>query len=345
MATLGSLVVSFFRNYLANQKGCSQNTIASYSDCITLLLRYCCKLLAISSDKLSMEMISDQLILGFLDHLEQERGNVPKTRNQRLGAIKTFFRFLALQEPTLLLVCERVCAISAKKVEHTVVATLDDNEIRVILGETETATLLGARDQALLALLYNTGARAQELVDLNLSDLRLEAPFQVLLTGKGRKERVVPLYEEAVTAIKHYMDLRQKAGIKHDALVLNDRGNRITRFGIEYVVGKYVGRAARKCLTLPEKNVTPHTFRHTLALHLIQSGVNIVVVKELLGHADIRTTHQYLDIDIEMKRKALEACPPPYVLRNDQPRKPNWLDPPVMTFLKDLSRQTGVMLS
>jgi len=262
MTTLGSLVFSFFRNYLANQKGCSQNTIASYSDCVRLLLRYCCEHLAVNSDKLSIEMLSDKLILDFLDYLEQERGNDPNTRNQRLGAIKTFFRFLALQEPTLTLVCERVCAISAKKTQHKVVATLDDNEIRLILGETETGTLLGARDQALLALFYNTGARAQELVDLDLPALRLEVPFQVLLTGKGRKERVVPLYEETVTAIKHYLDLRQQARIKHEALFLNARGVRITRFGIGHIVAKYAGRAARECPSLAHKKVTPHTLRH-----------------------------------------------------------------------------------
>ncbi len=336
MATLGSLVVSFFRNYLANQKGCSPNTIASYSDCVTLLIRYCCERLGLSSDK---------LILDFLDYLEQERGNEPNTRNQRLGAIKTFFRFLALQEPTLTLTCERVCAISTKKVQHKVLATLDDNELSGILGETAPDTLLGARDQALLSLLYNTGARVQELVDLDPSALRLEAPFQVLLTGKGRKERVVPLHEQTVVAIKHYMDLRQQARIKHKALFLNARGDRITRFGIGHIVAKHAGRAARQCPSLVGKKVTPHTFRHTCALHLIQTGANIAVVKEYLGHADIRTTHLYIEIDVEMKRKALEACPPPCAARTDQPQTPSWLDPPVMAFLKDLSRQAGAMLS
>jgi len=345
MATLGSLVFSFFRNYLTNQKGCSPNTIASYSDCITLLIRYCCERLGVSSDKLSMEKISEELILNFLDYLEQVRGNDPKTRNQRLGAIKTFFRFLALQDPTLTLVCERVCAISAKKVQHKVLPTLDDDELRVILGQTKTDTLLGARDQALLSLLYNTGARVQELVDLDLPDLRLEAPFQVLLTGKGRKERVVPLYEETITAIKHYVDLRQQAGLKHKALFLNARGNRISRFGIAHVVAKHARQAAPKCPSLVDKKVTPHTYRHTCALHLIQSGANIAVVKEYLGHADIRTTHLYIEIDVEMKRKALEACPPPCAPRTDQPQTASWLDPPVMTFLKDLSRQAAVMLS
>ena len=342
MTTLGSLLVTFFRNYLADQKGYSKNTIGSYSDCIRLLLCYACKHLGVSLDKFSIEMLSQELILNFLDYLEQERGNGPNTRNQRLGAIKTFSRFLALQEPTLTLACERICAISAKKVQHTVVATLDDNEVRGILGETETDTLLGARDQALLSMLYNTAARAQELVDLDLPDLRLEAPFQVLLTGKGRKERIVPLYEETVVAIKHYMDLRQQARIKHEALFLNNRGNRITRFGIGYVVGKHAGRAARECPSLPDKKVTPHTFRHTCALHLIQSGADISVVKDYLGHADVRTTHLYVDINVEMKRKALEACPPPYAPRTNQAQKPSWLDPRVMTFLKDLSRQAAL---
>ncbi len=342
MITLGSIIVSFFRNHLANQRGFTLDTIKSYSDCVRLLMSYACEKLGVSFDKFRLEDINDQLILDFLDYLEQERGNKPETRNQRLGAIKTFFRFLALQEPTLAEVCERVCGIKAKKTEHKVIATLDDQEIKKILDTIETGTLQGARDQALLFMLYNTGARVQELVGLDFSDVRMEKPMQVLLTGKGRKQRVVPLWEETVTAIQHYREMREKAGIEHKAVFLNYRGKRITRFGIRHIVTKHVAAAAMNCPSLTGKNVTPHTFRHTLALHLIQSGSDITLVKEWLGHADIKTTSIYIEIDIEMKRKALEAYPSPVAPQTNEPEAPLWHDTGVMKFLRDLSRKPAL---
>ena len=342
MMNLGPLIISFFRNYLANQKGYSPNTIASYSDCIRLLLNYACECIGVSFDKLDVERIGEQLILEFLDHLEQDRGNAPKTRNQRLGTIKTFFRFLALQEPMLTAVCERVCVISAKKTEHKVIATLDNAEVKEILGVVNPETLQGARDQALFVMLYNTGARVQELIDLDVSNLRMETPMQVLLTGKGRKQRIVPLYGETITAIQHYLKLREQAKIEEDALFLNSRGKRITRFGIDYIVSKYAKSAAKKCPSLVDKDVTPHTYRHTTALHMIQSGIDIFVIKEWLGHADIKTTSLYVDIDIEMKRKALEACPSPTVPRTGVPENLHWHDPSVLNFLKGLSRQAAL---
>ena len=339
MTTLGLLIVSFFRNYLTNQKGCTPNTIASYSDCIKLLLSFSCERLNVSFDMLRLEMITDQLILDFLDHLEHNRSNEPTTRNVRLGAIKTFFRFLALNEPTAGAVCERVCAISIKKTEHKVIATLDNEEVKAILTTTLSHTLLGARDQALLLMLYNTGARVQELVNLEVEDLRMEKPLQVLLTGKGRKQRIVPLYEETVSAILHYLKIRGQSGVEHETLFLNAHGERITRFGIRHIVSKYVALAARTCPSLKGKKITPHTYRHTTALHLIQSGVDISVVKEWLGHADIKTTSLYVDIDIEMKRRALEACPPPFAPQTDEPQKPLWQNPDILHFLQRLSRQ------
>jgi integrase/recombinase XerD len=342
MTTLGALIVSFFRTYLANQKGYTANTIASYSDCIRLLLSYSCQRLDVSFDKLGLEMVSDQLILDFLDHLEASRGNATTTRNQRLGAIKTFFRFLALQEPTTTAVCERVCAISAKKTEHKVLATLENTEVETILAATQTSTdtLQGARDHALLLMLYNTGARVQELVGANVCDVRMEAPVQVCLTGKGRKQRVVPLYDETIHAIQHYLKLRKGTGLDHQALFTNARGARITRFGIGHIVSKYAALAARSDPCLSGKTITPHTYRHTIALHLIQSGVDITVVKAWLGHADIKTTSLYIDINTEMKRKALEACPPPpSAAQTPETEKPLWHNPTVLQFLQSLSHQ------
>lgn len=345
MTTLGTVIISFFRNHLANEKGVAENTIKSYSDCIRLLLDYACKTLNITIDKLALDTISEAMILDFLDHLEQERNNVPATRNQRLGAIKTFFRFLARQEPTLTAVCERVCDIRCKKSDQGLFQTLQTEQVQAILNTPDPDSLIGARNAVLLGLLYNTGARVQELVDLNLTDIRLENPQQAMLTGKGRKQRVVPLWEQTASAIKHYIELRKQAGIHSEALLLNAGANRISRFGVNHVISVSVAKAAQRCPSLQHKHVTAHTFRHTVALHLLQAGEDIVTIKELLGHADIKTTSQYIEIDLEMKRRAIERCMP----RPVQPAPatsnetlPRWQTPKLLSFLKDLSKSAAL---
>ena len=327
------------RNHLASERNVSTNTIASYSDCVRLLLDYACATLETTIDKLAIDAISDAMVLDFLDHLESRRGNVPATRNQRLGAIKTFFRFLARQEPTLVAVCERVCAIRTKETQQKLFQTLQIDETEAVLQAPDSDTLQGARDAVLLAMLYNTGARAQELVDLDLNDLRLDGPAQATLTGKGRKQRIAPIWTETANAISHYLELRQQADIHSEKLLLNARGQRITRFGINYTIAKHVSRAAQQCPSLQNKHVTAHTFRHTVALHLIQQGEDIITVRDLLGHADIRTTSKYVKIDLNMKRTAIEGCP----IRTPDPSKgarqtsPKWRTPKLLGFLKQLS--------
>jgi integrase/recombinase XerD len=342
MITFGTLIISFFSSYLANQKGDSPETIASYSDCIRLLINYSCERLNLKIDKLAIDMISDQIILDFLDYLEQERNNTPTTRNQRLAAIKTFFRFAASQEPKLIAVCERVCNISKKKTAHKVIESLENNEVKAIMDQPDTNELNGLRDKALLTLLYNTGARVQEVIDLNISDLNMENPKQVILTGKGRKQRIIPLYTETVEVINDYLDCRKNANLQNDDLFLNAKGERITRFGIAYLIREYVAKAAKKCPSLANKNVTPHTFRHTTALHLIQAGVDITVVKEWLGHASIKTTSLYVEINMEMKRRALQACPPPFTSSDTEENNPKWQSAPILLFLQKLSRKAAL---
>ena len=250
MITFGTLIISFFSNYLAYQKVYSPETIASYSDCIRLLINYSCQRLNLDIDKLAMDMISDQIILDFLDHVEQQRKNTPETRNQRLAAIKSFFRFAASQEPMLIAVCERVCAISKKKTAHKVIEPLENHEVKAILSQPDINKLNGLRDKALLALLYNTGARVQELIDLDISDLSWENPKPVILTGKGKKQRIIPLYAETVEAINVYLKSRENAAVHHEALFLNAKGERITRFGIGYLITEYAAKAARQCSSL-----------------------------------------------------------------------------------------------
>lgn len=342
MTTFGTFIVNFFRIFLANQNGSSKHTIASYSDCVKLLINYACETIAVSFDKLSIEAITDKLVLDFLDHLETTRNNAPQTRNQRLAAIKTFFRFLALQDPGLTETCDRICAIRAKRTEHSVIEPLELPEVQVFLQAPNSKTIWGARDSALLHLLYNVGARAQELADLKVKDLRLDVPLQISVTGKGKKQRIVPLWQETADAIRLYLDLREAKGISSDILFLNTRGEKISRFGINHIVDKYHKLSQKKCLSLKNKKVTPHTFRHTTALHLIQSGNDITVVKEWLGHADIKTSHLYVEIDIEMKRKALEKYKAPCGKNLNSNSTPLWQEPEILNYLENLSRQAAL---
>jgi len=337
--TFGNLIVHFFRNYLQNEKGVSGHTLTSYATCIKRLLQFCCERLQVSFDKLDVRAIDHEVVLAFLDYLETRWHNAPETRNQRLAALKTFFRFLALQDPTLTDHCDRICAIEAKATEHKVVETLLLEEVQAMVNATDPTNQYGARDQAMFTLFYNTGARVQELVDLDVSDLKLGKLPQITLTGKGRKERVLPLRKETVQALQHYLAMREAQGIVHEALFLNTRGQRLTRYGVNYLVKKYRKPAAEKCPSLAAKRVTPHTFRHTTALHMIQSGVDITGVKEWLGHAHIKTASLYVDINIEMKRHALDKCKGPKPQPTTPEPQPEWLAPDALKFLDELARE------
>jgi site-specific recombinase XerD len=338
--SLGHLIVLFFRSHLAARRNCSPNTIASYSECVRLLLQYACAQLRVHVDQLGLEDITDQIILDFLDHLEQDRRNSPASRNQRLGAIKSFYRFLAQQEPLLLPVCERVGAIRAKKTAHKLIAGLDPEQVQAILQAPGPDTANGCRDRALLLMFDNTGARVQELCDLDVGDLRLEHPAQVLLTGKGRKQRLVPLWPETVHALEQYLQTRLHEKLRNQPLFLNSHGKRLSRFGVGYLVRRYATLASRICPSLRLRRVTPHTFRHTTALQLIQSHADIVTVRDWLGHVDIRTTSQYVQIDLEMKRQALDRCPAPSLVPGN--RKPEWTSPQILSFLTQLSKRSAL---
>jgi len=336
--TLGNLIVRFFENHVANEKGLRPNTVASYATCIKLLLNFASKRLEVTFDKLDVASIDAELILEFLDDLEKNQGNVPRTRNQRLSVIKTFFRFLALQDPLLTQHCERICAIKAKKTEHQVIETLTLDEVQAFIDATNPTTLSGARDQALFTFLYDTAGRVQEVVDVNVADLRLEAPSQVTLTGKGQKERVLPLRDDTVKALRHYLHLRNINGRDHERLFLNARGAPLTRHGINYIVEKYRAKAAERHPSLDSKHVSPHTFRHTAALHMIQAGVTIERARELLGHAQLQTTSLYFDINVEMKREALDKCKMPNAQTTTPSEAPQWRESEILEFLDSLAR-------
>jgi integrase/recombinase XerD len=307
---LGEYAESFLTSYLAQERGSSANTISSYFICIKLLFLFCSQHLRKKIEKLRLKDIEGKMVLTFLDYLEAERGNLPQTRNVRLACLHSFFSYVALQDPTMLVVCTRIAAIKPKKVAHKVLPSLTKEQVDAFISVIEPHNLWGLRDHALFLLLYNTGARVSEIVDLKVEDLRMEEPYHVSLTGKGNKQRYVCLWEKTVKAIKLYLDHRNPH-YNLSSLILNTRGMPISRYGIGYIVKKYHKLAQIKCPSLHDINVTPHTFRHTFALHNVAAGTDISVVRDLLGHTSVETTESYYRISMEMKKKNLESFHPP----------------------------------
>ena len=329
------LVTTFFTSYLSSEQELAPNTVASYSDCMKLLVNYLCKRFSIETEAIDIQMISPDIVLGFLNSLEDERRNSPTTRNQRLAAIKSFFHFLARSVPELMHQNERIQAIKAKATSHHPPPSLTVKEITEVLAVPDAATLLGARDKALLQLMYNSGGRVQELADLSVSDLHLDNPPSVRLTGKGRKTRIIPLWQQTVESIRHYIRIREEEGINSGHLFLNIKAEPMTRFGIGRRLDKHVEAASKKCPSLCNRTITPHVIRHTTALHLIEAGNDITIVKDWLGHADVKTTILYVEISIERKRKALELLPSPD--NGACPEVPEWKQPDLMKFLNKCS--------
>lgn len=339
---IGPIVQAFFQEFMAAQRGLSSNTILSYRDCLRIFLRFATERVGKPVDKIVIEDFDEELVVAFLVDLEATRGNSTPTRNTRLAALHTFFRYVAHQDPEVIARCQRICAIPTKRTEHKTIEYLEDNEMSAILDSIDQNSRNGLRDYALLLFLYNTGARAQEVVDLKIDDLRFETPSQVKLTGKGRKQRVCPLWPETIAALQNYLNHPDRHACQTSHVFLNARGKHITRFGIRHIVRRYGDKAAQTCSSLNSKKVNPHTLRHTTAMHLLQSGNDITVVKDWLGHVNVNTTHGYVEADLKMKRKALEACQAP-ATRTRRTGRGKWLNPDILQWLDELSQTATIM--
>ena len=331
---LANYMKRFFGHYLPVQKGLAVNTMHAYRDAVKLLLCYAADTLGRPVDRLAVQDITEKVVIAFLDHVEQERKCSAGTRNARLAAIRSLFAFVAREEPALLQQCQRIRAIPLKRTQHQTVDYLEENEMQAILDAVDSNSRTGIRDRALLLLLYNTGARVSEIVGLKLPNLRLDGAGQVHLLGKGKKHRACPLWPETVTALQAYLEQRspKEPGIEH--LFLNANGAPITRFGIRYITGKYGAAAQGQCPSIKTKTVTPHTIRHTTAMHLLRSGNDVNMVSYWLGHADINTTHIYLEIDMEMKRRMLEKAGAPAIKKKEP-----WHKPDILQWLNNLAKE------
>ena len=324
---------TYFTNYLPMQLNSSTNTLRSYRDVFTLLLRYCRDKRGMTVERFTLEQLSADLVDGFLKHLEVERCCRISTRNQRLAAIHAFVRFLQVEEPARMLQWQQILAIPIKRMERKTPVYLEAPELQMLLECIDAGTPAGYKDLVLLSVLYDTGARVQEIADLCVRDVRLEHPPQVRLTGKGRKTRVVPLMSSTAQLLVDYIDrngLRDKP-LSDQPLFTNRQGRRYTRSGITYLVHKYVTAARSTVPALPLR-ISPHVFRHTKAMHLLQGGVPLIIIRDFLGHSDVKTSEIYARVDLEAKRKALETLIP-----NTPSASPSWTDDAaLMEWLKSL---------
>ncbi len=329
--SFGQIVIGFFQNYLADARNLSPNSIASYRDCMKLLFSFVAEKLNITVEKINMEDITDDLIIEFLNYLENIRKNTTQTRNQRLAIIKTFFSFIAEKCPELIHVAEKISSISVKKTETKTINPLTEDELSLFFKGIKISELNGIRDLVLFRLMYNTGGRVSEIINLKIEDINLDTRY-VKLHGKGDKDRTLILYQETIDAINEYLNFRKQNGIESDYLILNKYNVQMKRHGVNYLINKYVTIASQTNPSMLTKNITPHTFRHTMAFHMIKAGINIITIKDRMGHSDINTTSQYIQIDNQMKKEAIEKINP---FKNSK-ASAKWKDENILSFLSKM---------
>jgi site-specific recombinase XerD len=299
--SLQVLVQRFFEQHLTVERCASSNTVLAYRDALKLFLAHTSSCLGCSPDRLDHSVLDVALVRSFLDGLSKERACGPRTRNQRLAAIKTFARYVASVAPEHLDRCRQIRELLPARFDHPEVGYLEDDEIlRLVRASNSHPT---RRDRALLLLLYNTGARVQELVDLNIGDVHLDPVPHVVIIGKGRKQRTCPLWARTIEAIRAWLAERQPEPRPIAALFVNTRGGRLSRSGVADILRRLTKRA--EVSPQHAHRVTPHVIRHTTAMHLLQSGVDITTIAAWLGHAQLSTTHGYVEIDLRMKQAAV----------------------------------------
>jgi site-specific recombinase XerD len=303
-------LTTYLSKYLPGEVGASSNTIQSYRDTFSLLIKYCASEKDIPTERLTLQQLDSKLISDFLNWLETERKCCVTTRNQRLAAIHAFFRYLQLEKPHALYHYQQILAIPMKKAPKKSINYLTLDGIKNLLDVPDKDTKNVRRDLVLLSLIYDSGARVQEIADIRVADLRLHPPATVKITGKGNKTRIVPLMEPMVKLIEQYLkdNKLHLPQCNEYPLFRNSRGNKLSRSGITYILKKYFGKAKESTPEYYPDTISPHVLRHSKAMHMLQSGVNLIYIRDLLGHVSVQTTEIYAKADSSMKRKALEEA-------------------------------------
>ncbi len=308
---LARTVRQFFATHLPSVRGVSRHTIHSYRYALVLLLRFLAARHGRSVADLDLADIEAEDVIAFLEDLEHTRHNTVATRNVRLAALHAFFRYVAASEPEQLARSQRILHIPFKRTDQRTIDYLEYAELQAVLEAVDRSTAAGRRDYALLATMFNTGARVQEILDLRPCDLHLDKPFQVRLFGKGRKERVCPLWPQTAALLRELCAERQLDVRAAMPLFVNQRRQPLSRFGVCYILAKYLKRAQATVLSLQGKRLHPHSMRHSTAVHLLKSGVDLSTIGQWLGHASLNTTNKYATIDLDLKRQALAQADSP----------------------------------
>lgn len=330
----------FFTEYLSSERGVSHNTIRSYSETFTAFLNYMESIRHVSAERLTLNHLTRKCVTSFLDWLQERKGSKDSTRNQRLAAIHAFAKYMQYEDVAHLEQWQGILSIKIKKTVKRSVNYLSPEGIKALLEQIPQETRTGRRDLAMIAVLYGSGARVQELADLTPGDLHLDTPCYVTLFGKGQKKRLVPLQGQIIELLKSYMveNHLDALSANHQPLFQNNRGGKLTTAGVAYILSQYVAKAKIVNPELFPERISPHSLRHSKAMHLLQAGVNLVYIRDILGHVSIQTTEIYARADSKQKRLALESA---YAnVLPDLEDKTSWeKDSELRMWLKNLGRR------
>jgi site-specific recombinase XerD len=311
--SLFALVQKFLLVHLKSTRGLSQNSIESYRDTLRLFFTFVATTKRKKTSRVTLDDFSSDIVLDFLEHSELMRKNKARTRNHRLALLRVFFSYLQMHDEERAGNYEKILLISSKNDSSPPIECLEPKEMNAIFSAIDRASQKGIRDHALLLLMYNTGARVQEVCDLKLGSFDFAGTPRVTLTGKGDKSRIIPLWEKTCAALKEYWGGRD--GDENAPVFLNPQGAPLTRHGVADILRRHAEVAMKTCPSLQKKRISPHVIRHTTATHLLQSGVDLTVIRAWLGHVSTNTTHKYIDIDLKMKQAALSKKKPPQLRR------------------------------
>lgn len=330
---------AFLTKYLAGERNYSPNTVLAYRDTFIQFINFMKDRKNVEAKKLTLDRITREAVIGFLDFIQQDRHCGNATRNYRLAALKSFFSYLQYENPERMYECQKILSIKVKRHEKQSINYLSTAGIKLLLEQPDLNSRNGRRNLAMLALMYDSGARVQEIIDLTPASVRLDVPITIRLFGKGRKARIVPLQEEQTVFLKNYMQENQlfEPHASNYPLFSNSRNERLTRAGVAYILNTHADLARKVNPAIIPEKISCHSLRHSKAMHLLQAGVNLVYIRDLLGHVSVQTTDVYARADSKQKREAFEKA---YVdLNPDADKSKSWeKDGNLLEWLKSLGK-------